>query len=494
MAAAAKYGYDGVGFVFCGDGLVGIDFDGCRDPETGEIAAWAWRFIRALRSYTEVSPSGTGVKTYCRADPVPTLVANKRVMPGTDGYGGKAAQVEIFTTTRYFCLTGQIIDGVPDEIVDATAEVEKIVAWIGKDRPQAGTATGELPGFLIDLLTYDVTLKEAWENGTKLGDGADTTASGKDASLAIYLRGRYNLPGQDIEAALRLHPFGQIGSGKLKGDKVNRRIEDLLGFIPPFQAGGTKPNGAAHDGMAGPDMATAPLVAKCMSDLEGKPVPTLRYDVAGWVPKGKAVLLAGAGGSGKTTLACQIGAARAIGANFLGLEVERGTTMAFLCEDDEDDAHRMLARHAEHFSQPLRDFTGFHYLARVGQENALVARSNKGVIHATPLYHLYRQMICDLKIDLQIIDNCRHVAFIDENDGAEVTAAWSLIHGLMSSTGGTTILIGHTPKNKSSEFAGNAAWENVARVRLFLGPYEAVSQPKDKTKDGIPARRAGGRE
>ena len=206
------------------------------------------------------------------------------------------------------------------------------------------------------------------------------------------------------------------------------------------------------------------------------------------MPKGKAVLLAGAGGSGKTTLACQIGAARAIGVPVLGLAVEHGTTMAFLCEDDQDDAHRMLARHAEHFGQPLRDFTGFHYLARVGQENALVARSNKGVIQPTSLYHLYRQMICDLKIDLQIIDNCRHVAFINENDGAEVTAAWSFIHGLMNSTGGTTILIGHTPKNKSSEFAGNAAWENVARVRMFLGPHEPVVN-KDKARDGIPDER-----
>ena len=278
QAAAAKYGYPGVGFVFCGDGLVGVDFDGCRDPESGEIAPWAWRFIRALRSYTEVSPSGTGVKTYCRADPVPVLAANKRVMAETAGFGGKAAQVEIFTTTRYFCLTGQIIDGVPDEIVDATAEVEKIVAWIGKDRPQQAGASGgdELPGFLIDLLTFNATLKDAWENGTKLGDGADTTASGKDASLATYLRGRYNLPGQDIEAVLRLHPFGQIGNGTLKGSKADRRIEDILAFIPPVKPSGAplrNGNGATHDSMAAPEMVTAPLAAQRMADLDGLSCP-----------------------------------------------------------------------------------------------------------------------------------------------------------------------------------------------------------------------------
>ncbi len=43
------------------DLLCAIDLDGCRDPETGEIAERAWKIIEAVNSYTEVSPSGTGV-------------------------------------------------------------------------------------------------------------------------------------------------------------------------------------------------------------------------------------------------------------------------------------------------------------------------------------------------------------------------------------------------------------------------------------------------
>src|SRR6266404_4649957 len=46
----------GIGFVFTeGDDYVGIDLDDCRNPDTGEIAAWALRDIYALNSYTEVS-------------------------------------------------------------------------------------------------------------------------------------------------------------------------------------------------------------------------------------------------------------------------------------------------------------------------------------------------------------------------------------------------------------------------------------------------------
>src|SRR3954467_14184732 len=40
--------------------LGGLDFDACRNPDTGEIAPWAEAVIAEIASYTEVSPSGTG--------------------------------------------------------------------------------------------------------------------------------------------------------------------------------------------------------------------------------------------------------------------------------------------------------------------------------------------------------------------------------------------------------------------------------------------------
>src|SRR5690349_6507311 len=75
--------------------IVGVDLDGCRDPTTGEIEPWALEIIRDLGSYAEVSPSQTGVKVYCFADPVPRLTAHKLVLHPANG-GGKAQQIEIF--------------------------------------------------------------------------------------------------------------------------------------------------------------------------------------------------------------------------------------------------------------------------------------------------------------------------------------------------------------------------------------------------------------
>ena len=55
-AAYRKDGYDGVGLVFTKDDyFCGVDLDGCRDPETGEIEPWAQEIVQEFNSYTEIS-------------------------------------------------------------------------------------------------------------------------------------------------------------------------------------------------------------------------------------------------------------------------------------------------------------------------------------------------------------------------------------------------------------------------------------------------------
>ena len=58
----------GIGCVI-GLPFFGIDIDDCRNPETGEIEAWALQWLRELNSYTEVSPSGTGVHVWLHGEP-----------------------------------------------------------------------------------------------------------------------------------------------------------------------------------------------------------------------------------------------------------------------------------------------------------------------------------------------------------------------------------------------------------------------------------------
>src|SRR5262249_26428531 len=66
-ALAVVSRYDGVGYVFVADdAIVGIDLDGCRNPDTGALTLWAIEIIGATRSYTEISPSGRGLHVFVR--------------------------------------------------------------------------------------------------------------------------------------------------------------------------------------------------------------------------------------------------------------------------------------------------------------------------------------------------------------------------------------------------------------------------------------------
>jgi putative DNA primase/helicase len=91
--------YDGVGFVFCsGDPYTGIDLDGCRDRESGEIEPWAVEIIQAFDTYTELSPSGEGIH-----------IIAKGSLPGR---GGKRKHIEMYDMKRFFTFTGHLVSSI----------------------------------------------------------------------------------------------------------------------------------------------------------------------------------------------------------------------------------------------------------------------------------------------------------------------------------------------------------------------------------------------
>lgn len=58
----------GVGLVFAPDDpFCGADLDDCVDPATGQLKPWGQEIVTRLASYTEISPSGGGVKVFLKA-------------------------------------------------------------------------------------------------------------------------------------------------------------------------------------------------------------------------------------------------------------------------------------------------------------------------------------------------------------------------------------------------------------------------------------------
>lgn len=109
LRARTKFKLAGIGFVFTEDDpFVGIDLDDCRDPDSGKISEWALQIIEEINSYTEVSPSATGVKIFLFGH-IPAAV--------------KAPQIEIYHRKRFFTVTGWHLEGTPHLITDIEPQI-----------------------------------------------------------------------------------------------------------------------------------------------------------------------------------------------------------------------------------------------------------------------------------------------------------------------------------------------------------------------------------
>ena len=121
-------GYAGVGYVFApSDPYVGIDLDNCVRPDD-TIKRWAVKLLNKLPSYAEVSPSGTGIKVFCRGSLPTTETGAKRYVKNE--LGGVIGAVEAYQHGRYFTITGARLDRGPAGITDCSAEVERLWASI----------------------------------------------------------------------------------------------------------------------------------------------------------------------------------------------------------------------------------------------------------------------------------------------------------------------------------------------------------------------------
>lgn len=161
--------FTGVGFVFNGDGIIGVDLDHCvehapvqeslffDDPEPAAgpltLAPWAEEIVDMLPgTYWELSPSGTGLHG---------IVAGGALPPK----GRKKGPVEVYETVRFFTVTGEVwppgtagadVAELPAEVlalhrhvfgdVAAAADPARVAALKARNAGRwAGVTAGALP-------------------------------------------------------------------------------------------------------------------------------------------------------------------------------------------------------------------------------------------------------------------------------------------------------------------------------------------------------------
>lgn len=115
--AYAAGGLDGAGIVLIGDQLAGVDWDGAIDPGSGEVDPLVLAEVYRLATYTEISPSGRGLRAFLHA-----------TMPGGKGRNWRTLKVEAYDRGRFLTVTGHHLAGTPTTINDNEAMLRRLIA------------------------------------------------------------------------------------------------------------------------------------------------------------------------------------------------------------------------------------------------------------------------------------------------------------------------------------------------------------------------------
>jgi len=134
--------------------IVGIDLDSCLRTD-GTLADWARPFLAVVPSYTEISPSGGGLKTffYMAAEGVrpfleltgvkPENWGFSRSIPGERPKTDHGPGIELYTARRYFTVTGNLWPDQPKELValdwPALQRLAQIIPLPDQERSSGGT-------------------------------------------------------------------------------------------------------------------------------------------------------------------------------------------------------------------------------------------------------------------------------------------------------------------------------------------------------------------
>ena len=177
-AQAVSGEFDGIGFVL-GDGWFGIDLDhvegDIEEYRAGKEDNIVSEFIDTMQSYSEYSPSGTGIHIICTGE----------LPPG----GRKAGDIEMYDSGRYFTITGN--PAADYALRNGTDAVKPLHAkYFGKRREVVHSVQAPEKRTEIDVLeavkrsksadAFDQLYRGAWE-------GLYPSQSNADQALCNYL-------------------------------------------------------------------------------------------------------------------------------------------------------------------------------------------------------------------------------------------------------------------------------------------------------------------
>ena len=317
-AAVAAYrtgNYNGLGIgIF--NGFAAIDIDHCISD--GQLSDMAKDIIDTMDSYTEISPSGTGIR-------IIFTVENFKYNKERFYIHNKKRGLEIYVsgaTNKFVTITGNVFKATPVKNGNPSLPVilEKYM-----QRPTPGVAplvpvvTSDKDYLKIGL-EKDKKLKAYW-NGSRLLE--DKSESEND--MAFLSKLLYWTNG-DKNAAIQAFLSSPYVSQK---DDAHKKKLDRADYLPRVVNAITLTSTAAADDTQQPKAIPTFMSAK---DLQKAILPPVAYLVDAFLPVGTSILSA-ASKIGKSWLVLDMGLKIASGSPFMQKQSKRVGVLYFALED-----------------------------------------------------------------------------------------------------------------------------------------------------------------
>lgn len=480
--------FDGIGFMLNPDvvKLVGVDLDHCLD--NGTPKPWAQDIITTLNSYTEITPSGNGLRVFLFGDLPPK--------------GRKNGRIELYTSGRFLTVTGNHLAGTPDEIKHREAEILSVHRQVFGERQEPKPAQPSTPTNLDDRALLDLAKSAA--NGAKFSDlwagNATAYPSASEADLALCEMLAFwtgGDPGQIDRlfksSGLMRDKWGEVhnSAGQTYGQLTIAKALDLQTEYytppavtppppepPPFEATGPDPD----------ENLSALFPHFTLS--EGLALPEADYLIYGAIQRGDIGMTYGDAAAGKTYLSIDQAVSLAAGWPWMGRwEVKRAFKVVYFIAEGKRAFFRRILAAVNGMAERGADVKEVYRL--VNENLAIVtevpqlfeAEAARHVIHYVDLW----QQMGRPAVDMVYIDTLHRASVgSEENSSKDAGIVVEAVSWLQKQLDCAVNFVHHS--NKGGGYRGSTAYRgNVDYVFKVEGAHrEPRTLTIDKLRDGEP--------
>lgn len=345
--------FDALGFVMTQDcpDITVIDLDDCVDGK--KIKPWAVEIVKAAKSYTEFSPSGTGLR----------IIMHGATFHGQFENDAQGVEVYVAGSRRYLTITGRLVSPQPEfaKIAPISREFEDVLEPYVQHSSSSNNNEQKDPVDGVDLAGARAMLAfleaakrvnlDGYDDWLRLGMALHHQFNGDPEGLELWDDISSRFAGYDDGACqAKWDSFGG-GSGEVTLRTYIKEARSA-GYSAPFM--GTQASADDFPDLSSDEPAQGPVepTEGPEDPLKGLGIysastaaarPVTPYIIKTLLAQHQVSALAGPPSAGKTFFGLELIRSVSSGEDFWGLKCKKGTTLLLAFEGEEAVNQRIAA-------------------------------------------------------------------------------------------------------------------------------------------------------